>query len=160
MSVFVDGMECRLCGKPMSSNDKLKAFGPFVSNDADPLSVFHDGTFHLDCFENHPLAQDAVKLYELVEANGKPEKRVSFITGALIDDPTDYLPLGHLTSDEGDKLYEFNFAHFRKSELAGWERLDELVLLLSSAKDSEQIKGRGIDWIIEQLKSIQERSAV
>ena len=156
MSLFVEGMKCRLCGQPMTSNQSILGFQPFVANERDRLHLFHDGVFHESCVEKHPLGLEARRWNKKAIESGSPEMRRSFVTNKPITDLSDYLPVGFLTSDEKNPLYEFNFAHFSKSELRTWNRLDELTETLRREQESGNVAGRGIDWIISELRQIQE----
>ena len=122
-----------------------------MTNEIDPLFIFHDGVFHEACFARHPLKDAAIERYASVETHSNPETWHSFISGLLIDDPTDYLPVGHLTDDEGSPLFEFNFAHFRRSELKEWDRLTELIDLLTASKERGELAGVATDWLLDQL---------
>lgn len=153
MSLFVSGMPCRICGKPISNEDQKIQFSPFITNEADPLFFFNDGTFHRTCFDNHSLASKVLMIRELAKPNASVANRISFISGKQLSDPNNCLSLGYLTTDPNDPLSEFNFAHFSKLELVSWDRLNELICMLSDARDQGRLRGRGINWLIEQLRS-------
>jgi hypothetical protein len=155
MALFIEGMTCPLCGKPMHANQERISFSPFVVNELDPLWIFSDGVFHAECVRNHPLGNKAVATHEELRAKTSPQNRRCVVSGKLISEPDHYLGVGILTSDPSDPLYRFNSAQFDRAALADWPERKTFVGLLAEALSSGRMKGKGIEWLLRQLEQPQ-----
>lgn len=153
MAIFISGMPCGICGKPMESVEEIHGFPPFVYNKKDPLYLFSDGVFHKDCLENHPLGLVVLRRVQLHIDNNKPTSRVCRITGEQITDPDDYFSLGYLTDNLDNELSKWNYAHFKKSSLEGWSEIQALIGSLGTLRDSGEWEISSINWIIDELES-------
>lgn len=152
MAIFIEGMKCRLCDRPIMKGQAMVSFSPFVANEVDPLFRFNDGVFHEECFEKEPLAELAEVRYAEVSEQSKPEKRRCRVCDKLIVDPDDYLPLGHLTDDTQHPLHQFNYTHLHRSCLGQWSDLQQLVDLVEKQMEAGAWRGSGIRWILKSLK--------
>lgn len=153
MALVVYGMECLLCGRPMEEGQRLVAFPPFVGNELDPLWIFNDGAFHAACFESHPLAEKALARSEEAISNGQPDKRICVVCGRRIDNPDDYLGVGHLVDDVRDPLFRYNYTQAHRSCLPQWSDLREFYELLEALKRSGDWRGPSLDRILRDLRS-------
>lgn len=133
MAIFIEGMECPLCGNRIEGGEERVSFAPFVSNEANPLAVFSDGTFHVSCFRAHPLAEQAILVSNEARAKNAPGARLCRVCGLPVLDPDDYLGMGYHTGDPGHPLYNFNFAHLHRSCLASWSELARVCGLAQRA---------------------------
>jgi hypothetical protein len=151
MGIFVTGMNCRLCGKPVTSKDETTSTAAFVQNEADPLWELSGGLFHVRCFQGHPLAQKAEARYQqFLELTG-PGKRVCLVCSSEITNPDEYLPVGFLSEVSGDPLAIYNYAQFHRSCLPKWQDRARLKQLLTAAISSGRVRGKAYDWLVKQF---------
>src|SRR5437762_13458298 len=75
MALFVSGIRCPLCGKPIHSAAEAEMFAPFVSNRADPLRLFDDAVVNAACMNEHPLAAAARAPYAELPQSTHPQIR-------------------------------------------------------------------------------------
>ena len=141
---------CGLCGRAIQADVALKSFSAFVTNAADPLSRFSDAAFHAECFRRHPLAVQCEHEYEKQRMEGAPGHRGCRICGLKIDNPDDYFVLGLLSSTIPE-LAAYNGWQAHKSCLQDWSGLDDLLQLLQSAVDNNQLQGPAVQRLIETL---------
>jgi hypothetical protein len=60
MALLLRGLtECPLCGEVIQKEDDVVMFSPGVYDTADPLHIFNDASFHMACFDAHPLGEAA-----------------------------------------------------------------------------------------------------
>lgn len=130
-------------------------FPPFVSNQADPLFVFHDAAVHADCFRKHPLAEAAQARYEELRERTNPKNRPCFICGAQITNPDDYLAFGHLVDDPKHPLHAFNYAQFHRSCLGNWSGLADVLRDLEALDRSGTWKGDALKRLIKEIRLAQ-----
>lgn len=85
MSIFIDGMKCKICEKPVLADQKRVSFGSLVDhrNSPDPLGFFSETTFHLDCVENAAYGPEA--LAEQAARNASPRIPVCSICNQKIE---------------------------------------------------------------------------
>lgn len=149
---------CPICKRVIGTEDAVISFLPFIPNELDPLYVFNDANFHRDCFLNHPLADAANKRYEDLKEHTRHDARIDAITKARIVDPDDYFTLGHLTDDENNPLYPYNYVHLRRSMLSTWTDLGKVYLLVKKLEASGTWKGDGLRWAVDVLEKALVRS--
>ncbi len=154
MALFVDGMNCSLCTKPMrKSADKLIAFGPFIANPADPLFRLSDGIFHDDCARRDFPLDEALRWHDKVRAI-KPADRICVVCGELIRNPDDYFGTGILSRDDSDPLYAFNFIHLHRTHAGGWPRLGAFVESMQEAHATGRWTGADIIFDPDRPESL------
>lgn len=133
MALFVSGMPCPLCGKPMTAAGEVIMFSPFVANRSDPLFVFSDAIMHAACFARHALSEQATKWHDEALRHRKPTDRLCAACSKPILEPDDYFGTGLLTRDAASPLYEFNFVHLHQGHAGSWKRSDEFRKQMESA---------------------------
>ena len=153
MATFVPGIRCSISGRAIPSADQAVAFPAFIANEADPLYVFSDAVVHIDAFRAHPLSAEVQSRYEEARARSAPTNRQCVICQNLIQDPEDYLGLGHLVSEPSHPLSGFNYAHFHKHCLSQWMALPDLIARLNSLEDSGAWKGHALKRLVNQLRA-------
>lgn len=153
MATFVPGMKCAISGRPITTLSEAVVFPAFVANEADPLFVFSDAVVHADVFSAHPLAPAAQARYEEARVRTAPDQRHCLVCGRIVADPNDYVGLGHLVGDRQHLLYRFNYAHFHRSCLIGWDPLEELIAELDRLNRSNRWKGEALKRLISALRS-------
>jgi hypothetical protein len=141
MAVFVPGMPCALCGKPMTLAGEVIMFSPFVADRTDPLFVFSDAAMHAACFARHPWSEQATKWHEEAVRHSKPSDRLCAACGEAILDPDDYFGTGLLSRDAASALYEFNFVHLHQGHAGSWKRFAELRRQIESVLASGAWRG-------------------
>ena len=57
MAIFVEGMDCVLCGKAMVMSESIRSFPPLTANRSDPIFVVSDAAVHEACFLRFPHAR-------------------------------------------------------------------------------------------------------
>ncbi len=151
MAILIRGAsQCQICHRIIQINDEVISFPPFIPNELDPLYLFHDANFHHDCFRNHPLVNAATQRYE--ELKERNQIRIDAITKVIITDPDDYFTLGHLTDDETDPLYPYNYLHLRRSMLSSWADLEKVYTLIKVLDASGKWKGNALKWALSVLE--------
>jgi len=141
---------CQICNQVIQVHDDVISFPPFIPNEFDPLYLFHDANFHQDCFLQHPLGDAATKRYEELKAHH--QTRIDAITNTPITDPDDYFTLGHLTEDETNPLYRYNYLHLRRSKLSDWADLEKVYKLIKVLDASGQWKDNALKWVLSVLE--------
>lgn len=159
MSIMIFGTPCSLCGNPMLKGQKIKMLPPFIANEADPLWRFSDGSFHEECLLLDPLGGEIDRRVAEVVERTNPSKRQCLICGQVIDDPDDYFSLGHLTGNSESPIYKFNFGRFHLSHLHLWSELSSVCAFAEEQIKSGAWRGRGMEFIVEVLKSAKKRRA-
>jgi hypothetical protein len=125
----------------------------------DPLFRFGDALVHDECLRSHPLAAQVQQRLEEFRARTGEANCRCLICGKLITDPEDYLDyldylgLGHLTLDASDPLFQFNYAYFHRSCLAGWSEQLFLIRELDRLDRSGRWKGGGLKQLIKELNN-------
>jgi len=137
MALFLPGMRCGLCEKPMTAADELVSFRPFVADRCDPLYIFSDATVHAACFAQHPLSDEATRWHDVAMRYRTPADRTCVACSQLILDPDDFFGTGLLSRDPNNPLYCFNFVHLHLSHAARWEQFDEFRRRVESAQASD-----------------------
>jgi hypothetical protein len=153
MAIFIEGMLCQLCGRPMLESQGITAFSPFVPNQADPLSLFSDEVFHTECFQSHPLALHAEQRYRDVLERHAPENRRCLVCSKVISDADNFFALGHLTDDLTNPMYHFNYAHFHLSHLVHWPELPLVLKFATKQIESGAWKGPAMEGLVTTLTS-------
>lgn len=153
MAIIIRGKtKCHFCGAIIEEGQSVSSFPHFIRNELDPLSVFDDGAFHLDCFHNHPLAGEAEQRYEeILERNG-PGKRVCVVCNQQITNPDDYFTLGHLTAERASPLYGYNYTQAHNSCLSDWGELRKVVELIKELQLSGKWRGDGLTSVLLELE--------
>jgi len=136
MALITPGTKCKICGKPLKSGPVV-AFGHFVGNRKDPLSMFSDSAFHPECFAQHPLRERASVRRE--QRREKNRHRACVVCGETIvagSVTTDFV-----TDDPAEELREFNFLWFHREHLQAWSELSRFRLLLRKFFDEGKYDG-------------------
>lgn len=152
MAIVIRGKsKCSLCQKTIEENDRIVSFSNFVSNELDPLWLFNDAGFHETCFHSHPLAKKAIaraeEIREVVEAKGHN----CDLCHQQIADPDDYISFGHLTENESDSLYPFNYYQFHRNCLRDWDDLSFVYQQLKILSESGAWQGKTLEWLMTEI---------
>ena len=152
MAILLRGKTvCTLCGKPIVENQEAVGFPPFVSNELDPLQIFSDGAFHASCFWGHPLAMQAEARDVESREKNPPLTRECWVCRRTIDNPDEYLGLGHLTDDARESIHALNYAQFHRACLPGWTDRGKMCALLEEFMNSGKWKGPKLAQILTEL---------
>ena len=151
MAMFITGMKCPLCGLPMNDAAEVSGFPAFIANKRDPLHPFSDGVFHRRCLEAHPLAVALQQRYEAWRASNRPPARICRVSGQLITDPDDYVGLGFLVELAEHELFPFNWTHFSRRALAGWDGRSELYAAVQRLSESGDWEGESLRYLLADL---------
>lgn len=135
----------------MSDSDDAAGFPAFIGNKRDPLYMFSDGVFHRRCLEAHPLVSALQQRFEMWRESNRPPARVCRISGAVITDPDDYIGLGFLVESAEHELFPFNWAHFSRRALAGWEGRSRLHAALQRLSESGDWEGDNLRFLLAEL---------
>ena len=149
MALFVSGMKCPICGKPMSPKD-IVSFPPFVANELDPLWIFNDRSLHESCFRSHPLSDQANARLNRVEGSTGPGRRRCEVCNQQVTDPDNFLPLGFLS--ESPPLSAFNLLTFHRTCFAHWPRSRELADLIRAALSDGTVRGSAYDRLLGEIQ--------
>ncbi len=152
MSIFIVGMKCSLCNKSMEKKDELISFPAFVQNKRDPLYLFSDGTFHLDCFYEHPLSKIAYEMLEMYFIKTKPSEMICNICNKLITNPEHLFSLGYLTYEKTDQLFQYNYFHCHKDPcLQNWPEKQKVIGLFKDISKQNKWYEDDLNCIINYL---------
>src|SRR5581483_10543679 len=152
--VIKDQTRCAICGEVIKSSDEFTAFPPAFPNQADPLHIFHDAAVHDRCLDTHPFREAAVRRIDERRVNSGSGKRICRICGKEVQDPNDYVGLGHLTDDPGSPLKDYNYAHFHRSHFGKWSRGPYVLSLLAAMAETGGWTGDALPALIDDLRSI------
>jgi hypothetical protein len=150
--------KCSLCGFVIEDGQRASSFPHFIQNELDPLSIFNDGAFHLDCFRRHPLAEKAEKLYEEMLQRLSAEHRTCVVCHKPVTDPDDYFGIGLLTEDERTPVHLYNYTQGHSSCLPKWKHLRQAHKLIRDLRFSPSWRGHSLDGILLQLEKAIEDS--
>jgi|GEM_PF-5118331 len=135
---FIRGNKCGICEEPI--NETPGASLPhFVRNRQDPLFALSGRSFHMECFETHPLTPVAVTLSNERLRRVKRAKAICTTCGEEIHE--NWCNAELLTSDTTSPLYEFNFLHFHSAHLAAWPRFEQLRTLIEELEHAGSYEG-------------------
>jgi hypothetical protein len=134
MAIFVPGIICPLCGKPVMSADEAVMFSPFVADRADPLFLFSDSVLHAPCLERHPLSAEASKWHDEAVRHRKVTDQACVACGRPVLDPDEFFAAGLLTRAPDNPLFEFNFVCLHRSHAESWPRFDEFRRRMEAAQ--------------------------
>lgn len=152
MAIFIEGMICSLCDKPMEKGSDLISFPQFVQNRKDSLFPFSDNVFHANCFKEHPLSEAAERILEIKDSKIIPGKYICDICNHKIIHPDEYLSLGLLTSNENNALYEFNFFQSHKSCFSKCGTKQKILELLKES--TEEWDSDNLNTILDIISKI------
>ena len=156
MAIVLRGKsKCSICGKVLEEGQEIVMFSPFVSNEMDPLWMFSDAAFHASCFQEHPLAKDALKRSEELMKHTGPGNHTCVVCKEEIKDFDDYFALGHLLSDPAHPLYRYNYLRAHRSHLPQLPELSQLSKLVADLKDSGTWGGPALDRLLIVLNQAQ-----
>lgn len=145
------GTICQLCGKVIGYGEEAVLLPPLANYPGDPLDQFSDAAFHKQCLSVHPLKLELDKRLKEFEAH-------SFHTCSLctktMDEPDSTLWLGHLTGDEADPLYVYNYMRFHKSCFRSWKQAQQLIHELQRLQ--VQTKAEGFQLLVRLLRQAQQ----
>lgn len=154
MALYVGKITCAFCGLEIEDQRKATHLPQFAWNQADPLFPFGDSMVHNTCLSEHPLAAKVHQRLAEFEDKTSPAKRRCLLCGDLITDPDDYLGMGHLVESPAHELHRYNFAHFHRGCLNGWNGGSGLVAALEKLDSSDEWKGGGLKWLISELRKL------
>ena len=161
MAMLIENMVCRICGQPIKQNDAVRGFGPFVSNESDPLRFFDDSVFHEHCLLEHPLGHSAISRYAAVRKQ-RDEARICAIchlpiTNEQILKYNDFLPLDYLTDNQNSRLARYNLARFHKSCLRGSAQASDLRKALEEGLVSGTWSGKAWSRLLHEVRELETR---
>jgi len=149
MALFVLGMKCVICSKPIDRPDRVALFRPFVSNECDPLWMFNDRAFHSSCVDEHPFGAKARARQKEVIELGAPSARPCAVCNRIITSPDEFLPLGFFS--EAGPLSRYNYLRFHRSCLPRWQDLTRFLNLFRAEVASGGMKGQAIVALLKDL---------
>jgi hypothetical protein len=153
MALFVEGMECMLCGKPMdrSAGQEVVMFRRLASNHLDPLWPMSDGAFHAECFRRHPLAGRVERRIRELEEHASPWPPLCTVCGTRITHPADFFGFGPLTDDPEDPLAAYNYRYLHASCLREWSEASRARELLEQLQASGRWGGPALLNLLAEM---------
>jgi hypothetical protein len=152
MAIVVLGKTlCPICNRVIDDEKQVISFPPIVTNEMDPLFLFHDSAFHEECFRRHPLATAATIRVEEMHEKTAPANRRCQVCMRLIVDPDDYFTLGHLVTAVNHPLWPYNYAQFHRSCLHDWKDRVFVKSLLEELLSSGKWRGPALRWVLDGL---------
>ena len=153
MAIIIRGKtKCHFCGAVIEDGQEVSSFPHFINNELDPLSVFDDGAFHRECFNNHPLAEKAQKRYEEILQRNGPANRECVVCKKQITNPDDYFTIGHLTDNPAAPLYDYSYTQAHSSCLPDWAELRQVYKLLKDLHLSGSWRGHALESVLLELE--------
>jgi hypothetical protein len=152
--LFYGKTECPLCGKVVNKGQDIVSFPAFVGNELDPLWMFNDASFHAECFNEHPLAQNAKSRYAEIRERQGAGNRFCVVCKQEIRDPDDYFAVGHLVEDVLDPLYLYNYTQAHRTHFTMWAELPYFYELLVELKESGAWSEGGLDRLLADLRGL------
>lgn len=142
MALFLPGMLCSLCEKPMNEDDNIISFPAMMENPADELYFAYDATFHRACLEKHSSYRqlmDRLAIYH--NAIDQPfEKRHECVScHTVIVHYDEYMPLGFFTCDPANPLYVLNYRGCHKNCLQPGAFSPEMIVELQALLEAKEI---------------------
>lgn len=148
---------CPICGKVLNNNERNFSFPAFISNTKDDLYQFNDSSFHIDCLNDHPSGDKAIRLANQFIFKIRPENRVCAVGGNVIKSYEDYIFIDLLTSNDQDELFQYNLTTLDRKNLPNWKEKDQFLMIALKFKEDNKWGDLGtskyLDNLIEQLKS-------
>jgi hypothetical protein len=160
MAILIRGTTiCRICFKLIEAEQEVVTFTNFVPNELDPLHFFNDRAFHAACFHSHRLAEEAVRrASELRERNG-PGHRFCEVCKNEIVHANEYFSLGHLTDDQHQPVFAYNYLQFHRSCLSAWPDLYRAYEDLLGLRRSGTWRGKNLELILGELAASKKQTA-
>jgi len=147
---------CPVCHMQLEENDSLFSFPAFVSNTRDPFCQFNDASFHLNCLQQHELGNSAIQFAEKCILETRPENRICAVGGNIIENESDYIFMGLLSSNEKEPLHRFNFLSLDKRNVGRWADRNDFIAIASEFKAQEKWQDlsdfKFLDYLIDKLK--------
>jgi len=153
MAIFIDGMTCRLCTRPMHADQHLVMFSPFIGNEADPLVMFNDGAFHEACFNQDPLAARARARYADMQAHYPPGPQVCIVCETPIRTYNEFFTWGYLTDIPTHPLRRWNYATFHSTCLPRWPYLRDVYTYLDAEHQTGRWTGREVVYVVGHIRT-------
>jgi len=66
--------------------------------------------------------------------------------------PDDYLLIDHLTSDQDDAVFRYNYTHLHESHVRDWFELEKCIKEIKKFKESTVWGGSYLEGLIKSLK--------
>ena len=131
----------------MQASDDVRLFSPFVSNEADPLWPFSDGTFHRVCLQKDEHGELAIAMSSEVNSSRTDHRRAGGRT---------YFTTAVVTSARTDPLFAYNNLRIDPASLPVASEGERAVAvrfldLLVTALAEGRVKGLGLDRLVREL---------
>jgi len=152
MALFIPGLPCRLCGKPVASGEE-RLFPAFCGNEADSVYFYNDAVVHQSCFERDPLAPAVEARLQESLATPLPAHQPCSVCGNLVSRPDEFFSFGHLTNDAGNRMHAWNYLSFHRECVGRWPELPSLIGLAEAELASGRWQGPGPTLFVEELKN-------
>jgi hypothetical protein len=151
VAIFVEGMKCAVCNKPVFADNTFIMFSNIIPNKLDPLWIFNDAIVHSECFTKHKLYQSMQERIEEHDRMNTVKNRVCNICNNVITDPDNYISIGHLTEDKTHPLYKFNYSRYHVTCLKEWANIEYFRNSLIELQNSGQWSGESLSLIIQKI---------
>lgn len=139
MSILIlNSTSCSICNNSLKENDDIYSFPAFLQNTKDPMYLFNDSSFHIDCLNNHVLGAEAIELAESFIYATRPSNRICKVGGNSIKSPDDYIFIDVLTTDKREDLYQFNLTTLDRNNLPKWLQKDEFIRVAIEFKKQDK----------------------
>jgi len=136
--LFINQTDCGICNKKITDSDSAFSFPSFIQNTKDRLYIFNDSVFHLNCLNTHPFGMKAIEFAKQYFYSVKLENRKCIIDGKIIENFHDYIFMDLLTSNENEKLYQFNFITLNRNNLHKWEDRNSFINIAEKFIEDEK----------------------
>lgn len=117
MAMYVPGVPCGLCGRPVRSDEDHVLFPPFTGNRRDPLYVFSDGVFHRSCVVSDPRGGQAERV-AAITVQARPSSQRCAVCGESFAGPETYFTTAYLGAAE----HGWNFLCLHPTCFTHWTR--------------------------------------
>jgi hypothetical protein len=125
--VFEELSKCPICGSELNLKKEYILVPHMIANERDDLYVFSDSGIHLSCIEQDPIKDKLFKHISLYQKFLPPSKLICIVDGKSIENPRDALFTGLLTSDEKEKLFDFNYISLNLKNISRWKQYENFI---------------------------------
>ena len=109
MAIYLDGATvCPICSQVIHGAEEAVCYPPFIENERDELRFIHDGSFHKECLDRHPLSERIYARLNIYE-NALKNLNRCIICASPVTSPDECFALGFFTYAPDNSLYRFNY---------------------------------------------------
>lgn len=158
MAIIIEkASKCPICGNILDNSSEYIVVPPLTSNTKDSLFIFSDSGIHNSCLNVSSLKCKLLKHIDFYNRHLPTIKLKCHVDGKLIDNLSEILHFGLLTSDETEELYDFNYLSFNLKNVNKWIDSNRFLTIsenfLSKKKWGSLNDFNKLKYIVDQINS-------